>query len=82
MLLGQPAPLFVRRGRSIRYRFSDVLEWLEDADVVNNTAKASMTNRGNTAPPYNARGRARWRIRLALPASVLTARCHLLTFVT
>lgn len=50
MLLGQSAPLFVRRGRSIRYRLSDVLEWLEDADVVNNTAKASMTNRGNTAP--------------------------------
>lgn len=51
MLLGQPAPLFVRRGRSIRYRLSDVLKWLEDADVVNNTAKASMKNRGNTNPP-------------------------------
>lgn len=51
VLLGQPAPLFVRRGRSIRYRLSDILAWLEDADVVNNTAKASMKNRGNTNPP-------------------------------
>lgn len=51
MLLGRPAPRFIRRGRSIRYRLSDVLEWLEDANVVNNTAEASMTNRWFTASP-------------------------------
>lgn len=51
MLLGRPAPRFIRRGRSIRYRLSDVLRWLEDADVVNSTAEASMTNRWSTASP-------------------------------
>lgn len=28
LLLGEPAPKFIRRGRTIRYRLSDVLEWL------------------------------------------------------
>lgn len=28
ILLGEPAPKFIRRGRSIRYRLSDVLDWL------------------------------------------------------
>lgn len=51
MLLGRPTPRFLRRGRNIRYRLSDVLEWLEDADVVSNTAEASMTNRWSTASP-------------------------------
>ena len=33
-LLGRPAPKFVRRGRSIRYRLADVLEWLRAGDAV------------------------------------------------
>jgi hypothetical protein len=37
-LLGQPAPLFVKRGRSVRYRLSDVFAWLEAAESCASTA--------------------------------------------
>ncbi|WP_304525737.1 hypothetical protein [Halomonas sp. I5-271120] len=33
-LLGRPGPRFVRRGRSIRYRLKDVLDWLADGSSV------------------------------------------------
>jgi hypothetical protein len=39
-LFGKPAPRFIRRGRSIRYRLSDVLAWLADDDAVGSTAEA------------------------------------------
>ncbi|TLF52753.1 hypothetical protein FEI13_03340 [Halomonas urmiana] len=45
ILLGQPAPKFIRRGRSIRYRFQDVLDWLEDANVYSSTLEADLNRR-------------------------------------
>lgn len=39
-LLGRPAPRFVKRGRSVRYRLKDVLAWLADGDAYSNTAEA------------------------------------------
>lgn len=44
-LLGRPAPRFVRRGRAIRYRLKDVLDWLADADDYGSTAEANMAGR-------------------------------------
>lgn len=41
LLLGLPAPRYVRRGRSVRYRLIDVLNWLSAADSVTSTAAAS-----------------------------------------
>jgi hypothetical protein len=41
-LLGRPGPRFVRRGRSIRYRLSDLLEWLAEGKSYTNTAAAGM----------------------------------------
>lgn len=41
-LLGRPAPRFVRRGRSIRYRLKDVLDWLAEGDSYSSTAEASV----------------------------------------
>lgn len=38
VLLGRPAPRFVKRGRSVRYRLSDVLAWLAAADSHGSTA--------------------------------------------
>ena len=37
-LLGKPAPRYVKRGRSVRYRLSDVLAWLADADAYTSSA--------------------------------------------
>lgn len=42
LLLGRPAPKFVRRGRSIRYRLIDVLEWLRDGDAVSSIAEENV----------------------------------------
>ncbi|SOC56491.1 hypothetical protein [Chromohalobacter canadensis] len=39
-LLGRPAPRFVKRGRSVRYRLKDVLDWLADGDTYRSTAEA------------------------------------------
>lgn len=41
MLLGLPAPRYVKRGRAVRYRLADVLKWLSAADSVASTAAAS-----------------------------------------
>ncbi|UYG08053.1 hypothetical protein [Halomonas sp. M4R1S46] len=41
LLLGMPAPRFVRRGRSIRYRLKDVLDWLANAEEYRSTAEIS-----------------------------------------
>lgn len=41
-LLGRPAPRFVKRGRAVRYRLKDVLEWLADGDAFCNTAEVHV----------------------------------------
>ncbi|CBV41549.1 hypothetical protein [Halomonas elongata] len=41
-LLGKPTPPFVKRGRSVRYRLKDVLDWLADGDAYGNTAEACL----------------------------------------
>jgi len=41
ILLGRPAPRFVRHGRAIRYRLKDVLDWLADGDSYASTAEAA-----------------------------------------
>ena len=46
LLLGRPAPKFVRRGRSIRYRLVDVLEWLRGGDAVGSIAEENVKRRG------------------------------------
>lgn len=45
VLLGRPAPQFVRRGRSVRYRLADVLHWLTEVDVYRSTAEAFFSNK-------------------------------------
>lgn len=44
-LLGRPAPRFVKRGRAVRYRLKDVLDWLADADAYGSTAEANVARR-------------------------------------
>ncbi|WP_417329044.1 hypothetical protein [Halomonas cupida] len=39
-LLGRPGPRFVKRGRMVRYRLSDVFAWLDEANIVTSTAEA------------------------------------------
>ncbi|MGE6581938.1 hypothetical protein ACQKD0_13125 [Vreelandella aquamarina] len=41
-LLGRPGPRFVKRGHHVRYRLSDVYDWLESSDSYSSTAEASM----------------------------------------
>ncbi|MEG3080085.1 hypothetical protein R3F64_09440 [Halomonas sp. 5021] len=41
-LLGRPAPHFIKRGRTVRYRLKDVLDWMADADRFGSTAEVSM----------------------------------------
>lgn len=38
-LLGRPAPRFIKRGRTVRYRLADVLAWLEAARSFSSTAE-------------------------------------------
>ncbi|WP_431023307.1 hypothetical protein [Halomonas sp. H5] len=47
-LLGRPAPRFVKRGRSVRYRLKDVLDWLAGGETFANTTEASQ-GRGEIA---------------------------------
>lgn len=47
ILLGRPAPHFVHRGRSVRYRLSDVVQWITEADGYRSTAEALLA--GKTA---------------------------------
>lgn len=42
MLLGIPAPRYVKRGRAVRYRLADVLGWLSNAEPVASTAAANV----------------------------------------
>lgn len=44
-LLGRPAPRFVKRGRAVRYRLKDVLDWLADGDAYGSTAQAGVARR-------------------------------------
>lgn len=48
ILLGKPAPRFVKRGRAIRYRLKDVLDWLADADDYGSTAEAAVAGRAES----------------------------------
>lgn len=38
ILLGRPAPRFIKRGRTVRYRLKDILDWLAEADDYASTA--------------------------------------------
>ncbi|OLO11224.1 hypothetical protein BTW10_10520 [Chromohalobacter japonicus] len=38
MLLGIPAPCYVKRGRSVRYRLADVLNWMSNSESITSTA--------------------------------------------
>lgn len=42
VLLGRPAPRFVKHGRTVRYRLSDVLAWLEEAETHDSTAAVAV----------------------------------------
>jgi hypothetical protein len=44
LLLGRQAPHFIKRGRSVRYRLKDVLDWLADAALFSSTAEVVMKN--------------------------------------
>lgn len=48
-LLGRPAPRFVKRGRSVRYRLKDVLDWLAEGDTYGSTAEAAVAKRKEVA---------------------------------
>lgn len=48
-LLGRSAPRFVRRGRAIRYRLKDVLDWLAQGESYASTAEASVAARAQEA---------------------------------
>lgn len=45
ILLGRPAPQFVRRGRSVRYRLSDILSWITEGDGYRSTAEALLAGK-------------------------------------
>lgn len=47
-LLGRPGPRFVKRGRAVRYRLKDVLDWLADADDYGSTAEVVVTGRSES----------------------------------
>nr|WP_298522416.1 hypothetical protein [uncultured Halomonas sp.] len=44
ILLGRPAPRFIKRNRAVFYRLKDVLDWLEDADDYGSTAEVVARN--------------------------------------
>ncbi|WP_458525602.1 hypothetical protein [Onishia taeanensis] len=46
ILLGMPAPRYIRRGRSIRYRLKDVLDWLVSAQDFGSSAEEAMRRHG------------------------------------
>lgn len=46
ILLGRPAPRFVKHGRTVRYRLKDVLEWLEAGKDFSNTAEVGLVEGG------------------------------------
>lgn len=43
-LLGRPAPRFIKRGRAVRYRLKDILDWLEAAESFASTAEAGRAS--------------------------------------
>ncbi|MCS2609381.1 hypothetical protein [Halomonas dongshanensis] len=43
LLLGKPAPRFVKHGRTVRYRLKDVFDWLADGDTYASTADAALS---------------------------------------
>lgn len=43
LLLGKPAPRFVKHGRTVRYRLKDVFDWLADGNAYTSTAEAAMS---------------------------------------
>ncbi len=46
-LLGRPAPMFIKRGRQVYYRYSDILAWLESAEAFPSTAAAMAQELSN-----------------------------------
>ena len=44
-LLGRPAPRFVKRGRAVRYRLKDVLDWLASGAAYGSTAEVNVAGR-------------------------------------
>lgn len=46
VLLGRPAPRFVKRGRTVRYRLSDALDWLKAAESHASTAAVATATAG------------------------------------
>lgn len=42
-LLGKPTPKYVKLGRSVFYRLSDVIEWLSDVETFKNTSHHSAS---------------------------------------
>jgi len=60
LLLGRPAPRFTKRSRTIRYRLSDLLAWLADADDFTSTADVmARTNASNCDCASTSQSRAR-----------------------
>ncbi|MGC3872394.1 hypothetical protein ACPF7Z_03865 [Halomonas sp. GXIMD04776] len=45
VLLGRPAPRFVKRGRSVKYRLRDILDWLAEAPDYGSTAEVATKGR-------------------------------------
>lgn len=46
VLLGKPAPVFVKRGRSVRYRLKDILDWMEAGETFTSTADIAARKAG------------------------------------
>lgn len=42
-LMGRQAPTFIKRGRSVRYRLSDVLAWLRDGNQHSSTSEYDLS---------------------------------------
>ncbi|MYL23977.1 hypothetical protein GLV89_09300 [Halomonas alkaliantarctica] len=47
ILLGRPAPDYVKHGRTVRYRLSTILSWIDNAEIVNNSAQALILKKMN-----------------------------------
>lgn len=41
-LFGRPGPRFVKRGRNVFYRLSDVYQWLGEGESYSNTAQVAI----------------------------------------
>lgn len=55
LLLGRPAPRFVQRGRAVRYRLKDVLDWLAEDPAYRSTDEATVAHLSTPKPETEAR---------------------------